>query len=299
MSTPMSSTRSSHRSRLTTRPVTRARAWLALAVLLGTSVLTTNVFGSTTASARTNVDVKIVHTDDGPVLANGEGKVLYVYTEDLQTSAPSACTGGCASDWPPAVITGKLRIGPGIAGSIGTVRRSNGARQLTIDRRPLYTFAGDQQPGDVRGQGVGNEWFLIQPNGLTDDADPPPAPTYSAKGTTTLTLVQTRLGQVLAGSSGQVLYRYRYDSPGQTACEPGWCQQDWPPLTTTSTPTAAPGIAGTLGTIPIEGGFLQVTLDGYPLYYFAGDLHPGDIRGEGVGHAWALVSASGSLVFQP
>jgi hypothetical protein len=30
---------------------------------------------------------------------------------------------------------------------------------------PLYYFSGDQQPGDINGQGVGGIWFTVAPDG--------------------------------------------------------------------------------------------------------------------------------------
>jgi predicted lipoprotein with Yx(FWY)xxD motif len=101
-------------------------------------------------------EVKVEQTRWGPVLANGNGRTLYVYVDDLLTKASSACTGDCANDWPPAFVSGKVVLAKGVTGHVGTITRSNGLHQLTIDGRPLYTFSGDRAPGDLRGNGIGN-----------------------------------------------------------------------------------------------------------------------------------------------
>ena len=108
------------------------------------------------------------------------GKTLYVYVEDLLTKASSACTGDCANDWPPAFVSGKIAAARGITGHLGTITRSNGLHQLTIDGRPLYTFSGDRSPGDLRGNGVGNIWWAMTPTGLSATSFPNPKSTYAA-----------------------------------------------------------------------------------------------------------------------
>jgi predicted lipoprotein with Yx(FWY)xxD motif len=109
---------------------------------------------------------------------------------------------------------------------------------------------------------------------------------------TATVLVGSKNASVLTDASGMTLYTYDKDTAGATtsACT-GGCAAAWPPLTVTGTPTAGPGVSGTLGTIP--GG--QVTLDGHPLYRWMGDKAPGDITGEGInGFHAAKVSASGA-----
>ena len=65
----------------------------------------------------------------------------------------------------------------------------------------------------------------------------------------------------------------------------------------TGTATAGTGAQGTLLSTAMQtDGNSQVTYDGRPLYYFAGDTKPGDINGQGVGNVWFVLSASGDLV---
>jgi len=97
---------------------------------------------------------------------------------------------------------------------------------------------------------------------------------------------------VLTDASGMTLYTFDKDTAGATtsACT-GGCAAAWPPLTASGTPTAGPGVTGTLATI--SGG--QVTWNGHPLYRWMGDHAAGDVTGDGINsfHA-AIASGSGS-----
>ena len=228
----------------------------------------------------TNV-VKVVQTAGGPVIANGAGMTLYVFVNDLLTTAPSACIGDCRNDWPPAMAQGKVHVGAGITGRIGTVDRFGQGRQLTMDGRPLYTFSGEG-PGQIsRERGgqplVGHDTHGARRHGvsrLTVRRMVPPRPT-------TLTVVHTQFGPVVANSRGQVLYDYTDDTATTSACQAQWCLVDWPPLRAQGTPTAVAAITAGVTVIDGAGGVSQVVLGGHPLYTFAGDLHPGDTTGPG------------------
>ncbi|UUT35564.1 hypothetical protein [Microbacterium elymi] len=67
-------------------------------------------------------------------------------------------------------------------------------------------------------------------------------------------------------------------------------------MTTTSTSPEGKGITGRIGEISAGDGNHQVTLDGWPLYYFDGDTVPGTIKGQGIGGVWWLLSPDGQKV---
>jgi len=48
---------------------------------------------------------------------------------------------------------------------LGTTERGDGEVQITYAGAPLYTWAQDQEPGDVTGQGVQDVWFVVTPDG--------------------------------------------------------------------------------------------------------------------------------------
>ena len=87
------------------------------------------------------------------------------------------------------------------------------------------------------------------------------------------------------------VYTFSKDTPnsGSSACT-GSCLATWPALTVPagSTPTAANGAGGKIGTITrSDDGSLQVTYNGLPLYFFSGDHAKGDSNG--VYTDWAAV----------
>ena len=54
-----------------------------------------------------------------------------------------------------------------------------------------------------------------------------------------------------------------------------------------------------LGTTRRTDGSLQVTYNGWPLYYYIKDLQPGDTFGQEVGDVWFVISPAGALVKSP
>ena len=103
----------------------------------------------------------------------------------------------------------------------------------------------------------------------------------------------------LTDGSGRALYLWVADTGSKSVCS-GECAQDWPPLTTTGTPSVAGGVkAGDLGTSARAGGAEQVTYHGHPLYYYEGDSGPGTTTGQGspqFGAKWWLVAPSGAAI---
>jgi len=117
------------------------------------------------------------------------------------------------------------------------------------------------------------------------------APTTTAK--VVLTVRKTKIGNVLATSTGQTVYWFSKDvkGSGKSACL-GTCLAAWPVVA--GTPAAAAGVrlAGRLGTITRPGGVVQATYNGYPLYTYAMDLTPGQTLGNGAAGMWHVVTGS-------
>jgi predicted lipoprotein with Yx(FWY)xxD motif len=93
--------------------------------------------------------------------------VLYAFTHDRP--GRSTCSGACAKAWPPYILRGALRAGPGAKGSlISTTRRADGTRQVTYARRPLYYYVGDRKAGQILCQNVlefGGLWLVVRGSG--------------------------------------------------------------------------------------------------------------------------------------
>jgi predicted lipoprotein with Yx(FWY)xxD motif len=112
-------------------------------------------------------------------------------------------------------------------------------------------------------------------------------------------LHKTKLGQVLATSSGRTLYLFMVDKHGRSSCY-GQCATYWPPLMKKGALRAGAGVkANLLGTTKRKNGKPQVTYKGHPLYLFKLDKGAGQVSGQGqnfFGGRWYVVSAAGNAI---
>jgi predicted lipoprotein with Yx(FWY)xxD motif len=127
------------------------------------------------------------------------------------------------------------------------------------------------------------------------------APAAHAARAARVTLRHTRLGNILATSSGFTLYEFTHDRGPHNSCvHISECSGTWPPYTTGGRPSAGPGVrASLLSSIRIPGGKTQVAYAGHPLYLYSGDSRPGETSyvGESAfGGRWYALSASGGVV---
>lgn len=141
----------------------RPTFFLLIALLL----LPAAAAGQTEAQTRPTLIVR--DSKYGRVLFDGRGYALYAFTRDRR-GGPSRCYGACAAAWPVYFGKGTLRAGKGVTQSlIGTVRRRDGRRQITYNRRPLYYYVGERgRPGVILCQNVdefGGLWLVVRPGG--------------------------------------------------------------------------------------------------------------------------------------
>ena len=128
------------------------------------------------------------------------------------------------------------------------------------------------------------------------------AGTPASSGSATATVIESHAGSAgafLTNSSGRAVYLWAADGMNKSTCS-GACAGAWPPVTAQGHVTAADGAkAADLGTITRSDGSKQVTYDGHPLYYFAGDSGPGQTNGQGsdsFGAKWWLVAPAGMKI---
>jgi predicted lipoprotein with Yx(FWY)xxD motif len=242
------------------------------------------VTATTAASGPVTVNVA---TDPklGAILVDSKGMTLYTYKKD--TPGVSNCSGGCAENWPPLLVTtGSPAAGAGVTGTLASFARTDNGTQVTYNGMPLYYFIGDKAPGDVKGQGVGNLWFAATVGGATPPATTAPSGSSASGPATVQVVTNAQLGKILVDSKGMTLYVFKKDTTGVSNCNTG-CVENWPPLLLTSgSPVAGSGATGTLATITRSDNGVQVTYNGMPLYYFAADKAAGDVNGQGVGNVW-------------
>ena len=169
---------------------------IALLLSLVAVVATGSVIAITAASGQTSntaavkrAALKLRSGKLGKFLVDSKGRTLYEFEKD--SSRRSACSGACASNWPPLLTSGKPSVGTGLkASKAGFISRSGGKRQATYGGHPLYHFVGDSKAGDTNGQDVmafGAKWYVVGANGKKIDPEdaassnkaPVPAPAPS------------------------------------------------------------------------------------------------------------------------
>ena len=101
----------------------------------------------------------------GSFLVDDQGLTLYLYAND--TTNVSTCTGGCATEWPPLLVTNAVSAVAGAGVDItklSLLARADGTFQVTYNGWPLYYFYEDTQSGDINGQGMG-DFYVVSPAG--------------------------------------------------------------------------------------------------------------------------------------
>jgi predicted lipoprotein with Yx(FWY)xxD motif len=140
-------------------------ATIALLLAIGAMA---SIAAIATSAVSTPATVKTRSTSLGTILVDAKGRTLYLFLKDK--SGKSACTGACASAWPPLLTKGTPKAAGTVSASkLGTTKRSDGTTQVTYNRHPLYTFILDKsKPGSTKGQGskaFGAEWYVLGANG--------------------------------------------------------------------------------------------------------------------------------------
>jgi predicted lipoprotein with Yx(FWY)xxD motif len=144
-------------------------------------------------------------------------------------------------------------------------------------------------------------------NSSSTPAAAPPASATStgssaASSSSSATTVRTAGGSPgthLVDGSGRTLYLWVADSGSSSTCS-GPCADAWPPFTAKGTPKASGAVRQSLlGTSARSDGTREVTYDGHPLYFYAGDTAPGQANGQGsteFGAAWWVVTPAGQAI---
>jgi predicted lipoprotein with Yx(FWY)xxD motif len=124
-------------------------------------------------------------------------------------------------------------------------------------------------------------------------------PSASGGGAATVNVRSTSLGKILVDSRGRSLYLFEKDTGPKSTCS-GACASAWPPFGTKGKPMAGTGVkAALLGTTTRSDGTTEVTYNGHPLYYYAGDQKAGDTNGQDLnqfGASWYVVSPAGKKI---
>ncbi|MGW7367128.1 COG4315 family predicted lipoprotein [Streptomyces sp. NPDC054841] len=121
--------------------------------------------GKPAKPARTAASVKIADSPLGRILVDDSGRTLYGFAKD-KPGAASACDDDCIAVWPALTSAEDVTAGSGTTASLlKEIKLGEGAEQATYGDWPLYYYVGDTTPGDLNGQGLDGEWFVIAADG--------------------------------------------------------------------------------------------------------------------------------------
>src|SRR5215470_11713047 len=214
----------------------------------------------------------------GNYLVDGAGRTLYLFARDLPAgggnAAVSNCNGSSADNtscvyfWP--IFHAANNVVQGLdPNDLGEINRTDGLKQTTYKGWPLYYFVNDPNPGDINGETIA-DWFVIR------------SPFY-----TVMSLTDAQGTKRLVDASGRSLYVFTQDTAGPSptsACAgtPGdrtTCIGNWPIFAVSSVVVPSAIGAGQLTSFTRNDGKQQTAFNGRPLYYFADDQVPGDLKG--------------------
>ncbi len=194
-----------------------------------------------------------------------DGFTLYTFDNDpLHTTS---CTDACLTNW-PALMKNPFSL---LEWPYAFNYREGG-EQLTLNGKPLYFFAGDTQPGQTNGEGVGGKWVVARAAPLAVKNHPAKGKIFIAHGD-----LPNGTGWYDNARAEFTLYTFDNDPIGQTTCI-GDCLATWPPFYANSTQSF-----GDFTVITREPGVLQWAYKGKPLYFYSGDSAAGDVNGEYTG----------------
>ncbi|MEY4514386.1 MAG: hypothetical protein RLZZ450_6508, partial [Pseudomonadota bacterium] len=224
-------------------------------------------------------------------LTDGEGRALYMFTDDVPDRDEAACVGDCALAFPPFDLVLESDPPPVFEDGIDTheitrMHRQDGAWQARYKGHPLYYRASEPQ-GQVSADGLDDSWFVARDYvaflSITNSFEP------------TGTIDPRRM--YLTDGFGRTLYVCLDDrptdggAPATSVCN-GECLANRPPfaasasLRTTRLPSSLePSV---LGAFVRGDGIAQLTYRGWPLYYFRGDAAAGGTSGHNQG-AWRAI----------
>ncbi|MFH0966559.1 MAG: hypothetical protein V1862_02590, partial [Methanobacteriota archaeon] len=210
----------------------------------------------------------------GTILVDAQGNTLYYFAKDTPANNTSSCNGQCAVIWPIFSVDTITVSPPLMVSDFSTIIREDGKKQTSYRGWPLYYYMKDTKPGDVSGENVTQNWFVVKPD------------------ETVMILQQDKLGSFLTDRTGKTLYYFMNDSSMTSVCI-DTCLEKWPAFNadTVSSPSLLKSADFT--SVTRTDGVKQTAFMGRPLYYFAADTKPSDVKGEGINNVWVVANVSG------
>jgi len=229
----------------------------------------------------------------GKILTDSAGYTLYYFTKDALPDT-SLCTGGCVTNW-PLFYAENLLLGEGLdSADFTSIEHPEGGKQTTYKGWPLYYFVNDLNPGETKGEAVGNVWFAAKPDysimlidnilvgkdGVTYNSNYEPG---------------EEVVQYFVDEYGKTLYIFINDTYNQNNFTSSDFSNDpvWPIYEEELQAVASTVDTSMFDMIDVFGR-QQLTYKGWPLYYFGGDSLRGNATGVSVPRpgVWPVAVAS-------
>ena len=174
------------------------------------------------------------------------------------------------------------------------VRKVLGLAAISLAALALSACAGggsDATPpaGNGYGDPTPSETAMTSPTAA--------ATTPAAAAGVGLMTASSSLGDIVTDSEGMTVYMFDSDTQGSgTSTCSGGCLSAWPPVPAGTGAPELTGVTGDVATITATDGSQQLTLNGWPLYYYASDAAAGDVNGQGSGGVWWVLDATGTPI---
>ena len=231
-----------------------------------------------TGNIRLAVDSKF-----GSVLTDKNGRTLYSFAVDAANQ--SNCNGGCAVTW-PVFLADVSSLGAGLQSSdFGVITRADNSQQTTYKGWPLYYYSGDVNAGDIKGDGIGKNWFVSKPDYTVMLANEQLVGKDGVSYTSAY-VPGTEVVQYLTDDHGRTLYSFSKDM----ALTNTYTTTDavhnavWPVYEASKIMNVPSTLDKSLFTVITVFGKSQVTYKGWPLYSFSADAGvKGSNKGVSVG----------------
>lgn len=183
-----------------------------------------------------------------------------------------------------------------IAASLGALSVAAGA----ISAMPAYSAAASAHRATTRAAPVNRASAHAAPVNRASTHTAPAHRAAKRRVSTTLKVAKVSVGgtrmSILVDGSGHAVYLLTGDSAKHALCTSRSCLTYWPAVTsTTAKPHISRGVKGRVG-VWRHHGIDQVTIDGHPLYTFAGDGVAGRANGQGqksFGGVWEVLTRAG------
>ncbi|GAA4315788.1 hypothetical protein GCM10023149_12540 [Mucilaginibacter gynuensis] len=206
----------------------------------------------------------------GNIITDSKGRSLYFFAIDADGN--SNCNGQCAVVW-PVFYKENPEMGTGLnAADFAVITRTDGSKQTTYKGWPLYYYQSDSQANDVKGDKVGNTWFvakadytvmlankqLVGHDGVNYNGQSQPA---------------TEVTQYITDANGQTLYDFAPDKfKKNNFTKPDFSNNAVWPIYEVATVGSIPSILDKTQFDVIDVfGKSQLVYKGHPLYHFGTD----------------------------